>query len=65
MVEQLQTSKKQSTKPELVLVRAPETGIPEYVTQEVGQYRKWVIFAVITAVTALAITFCFLMKKRN
>jgi len=66
MVEQCQqTSKKQSSKPELVLVRAPETGIPQYVNCEAGQYRKWVIFAVVTAVAALTITFCFLMSKKS
>lgn len=65
MVEQCQQdSKKHSSKPELVLVRAPETGIPKYVPCEAGQYRKWVVFAVITAVAALALTFYFVMKKR-
>ncbi|MCL2689118.1 MAG: hypothetical protein FWE57_04645 [Chitinispirillia bacterium] len=64
MVEQFQqTSKKHSSKPELVLVRAPETGIPQYIPCEAGQYRNWVIFAVAAAVTAVVITFCFLMKK--
>jgi len=65
MVEQIQqTSKKTSSKPELVLVRTPETGIPKYVPCEAGQYRKWVVFAVVTAVAALAITFCLLLKKK-
>ncbi|MDR2728433.1 MAG: hypothetical protein LBB56_04815 [Chitinispirillales bacterium] len=66
MVEQCQQdSKKTSSKPELVLVRARETGIPKYVPCEAGQYRKWVVFAVITAVTALAVAFYFVMRKKN
>jgi len=65
MVELQQTPKKQSSKPELVLVRAPETGIPKYVPCEAGKYSKWVVFSVITAFAALALTICFLMNRKD
>ena len=55
MAEQYREAKKQPARRQLILVRAPETGIPQYASAA-GSYRKWIVFTIITAAAALAIT---------
>ncbi|MDR0306812.1 MAG: hypothetical protein LBI42_08245 [Chitinispirillales bacterium] len=60
-------SLKPSAKPQLILVRAPETGIPQYISCAAGLYRKLIVFTIVTAAAALAVTLniVFAAKRKH